>query len=263
MGRIIGPRGTVKSRLEHETHTKITVPKQGLGGSVVVTGLSKDNVVRARQRIDMITIAARKRARATHFTSVSLAKAGIQEQYLKFKEKVLDMRVPDIDATWFTKPAKLHVTMNVMTLVDNNDRQRAQDLLAEFQKSFLATKGNRFRNIPVKVAGVGTFNDSNLAKCRVVYAVVESEILQELADALYRFYIKHELSFAEKDCDKVTMHMTLLKSENRDRFDATSIVNQLESFVFGETTINEIYLSQISSEDPETGYYKSTMVIQL
>lgn len=156
---------------------------------------------------------------------------------------------------------KLHVTFCTMALLDDNDRKKAMDLLRSFHEETI--KDNpRFRNIPVTIKGLGTFPPGNLHKCRVLYAQLESEYLQDLGNAVYRYFIEHNVSFKEFGRDSVAMHMTLLKSSQGNTFDCEQVFNELRDFDFGQVTVSQMHLSQMSTVDPSANnYYKSTMVI--
>ena len=68
---IIGKKGTTKKRIETETKTKITIPKQGIENEdVKVSGDSKFCVAMACNRIDAIVSSSRQRQGFTHFISI-------------------------------------------------------------------------------------------------------------------------------------------------------------------------------------------------
>ena len=83
---IIGKKGSTKKRIESETKTKITIPKQGVENEdVQVSGTSKYSVATACNRIDSIVSSARQRQGFTHFISIPMNSAKMQESFLAFK----------------------------------------------------------------------------------------------------------------------------------------------------------------------------------
>lgn len=83
--QIIGARGAVRRKIELETQTKISIPRKGQRGDVVITGNSEKNVFKARRRIDLIVIASRNKQPFTHFLSIPFNSAEIKDRFQEFK----------------------------------------------------------------------------------------------------------------------------------------------------------------------------------
>lgn len=258
--RIIGPKGATKKRLEYETKCQVDIPRIGVEGPVQVFGLSRENVVSCRHRLDMILIAARKKMRPTHFIGVPFKSEALFAKFLEFKKALESYNTVKEDM--ITNPKKLHVTFNTMPLLDEQDRAKAVEVFHKFHEEHI--KDNpRFKDIPVTIKGLNSFQANKLHKCHVLYAEVDSDPLQELANVLYEKFIKQELSFKEFGRETVRMHMTLVKGGKGETFDCEKVLNDLREFDFGTITVSEIHLSQMSTVDPETGYYKATAVLPL
>ena len=89
MAIIIGKKGSTKKRIESETKTKITIPKQGVENEdVQVSGSSRYSVATACNRIDSIVSSARQRQGFTHFISIPMNSAKMQESFLAFKVRL-------------------------------------------------------------------------------------------------------------------------------------------------------------------------------
>ena len=67
-----GKKGATKKRLESETRTRITIPKQGTEGELVINGDSKGSLISAYNRISVIIESARARQEFTHFISIPM-----------------------------------------------------------------------------------------------------------------------------------------------------------------------------------------------
>lgn len=259
LSRIIGAKGAVKKRLEYETKCQVNVPRMGAEGPVVVTGLTRDDVISCRQRLDMILLSARKKMRPTHFIGIPFKSEELSANFGGFKEALAKFTMSGFTEDMVTRPEKLHVTFNTMVLLDDADREKATRLLQEF----LASTRDEFRNISVTIKGLNSFQANKLNHCHVLFAEVHSDALQDLGNRLYAHYMKHDLSFREHGRDTVAMHMTLIKGSKGQSFDCEQMFNELRDFHFGTVTVQEVHLSQMSTVDPDTGYYKASTVVAL
>lgn len=257
--RLIGAKGAVKKRLEYETKCQVSIPRMGAEGPVEIVGMNQDDVVRCRQRIDMILHSARQKMKPTHFIGVPFQSDELSAKYKEFTEALEKFTIPGYTPDMATTPQKLHVTFNTMVLLNEQDRKKAIDLLREFMSENKA----EFSNISVTIQGLNSFQLNKLNKCYVLYADVQSEKLQVLGDRIYAHFIKNDLSFKEHGRDTVKMHMTLIKGKKGASFDCEQMFNELRDFHFGSVTVKEVHISQMSTLDPDTGYYKASLVLPL
>lgn len=88
---IIGTKGSRRKKIEEETKTEITVPKQYKNNKILITGPTERSVAAARRRIEMIGNDLRNRHQITHFISFPLIADDIKANFRKFK--VLKLRV--------------------------------------------------------------------------------------------------------------------------------------------------------------------------
>lgn len=209
---IIGNKGTTRRRLEAETKTQIIVPKQGTEGDVIVKGTSAKAVTACRQRIELIVLGARNRQHFTHFLSIPLDSEEIKSNYIKFREKILT-ELPsgfDMDESLFQKPEKLHLTICMMSLMDNVDRAEAAQLLLDCNESFIKSTIAEYGPIEVRVNSLAYMNDDPTS-VDVLYAKVVSEPLQRIADQLMEYFVAKGL--VQRQYDHVKLHATLINSK--------------------------------------------------
>lgn len=271
---IIGSKGTTRRRLETETKTQIIVPKQGTDGEIVVKGTSRKSITSCRQRIELIVLGARSKQQFTHFLSVPLNSDQIKVNYGKFREKVLT-ELPSafsLDESLFQRVDKLHLTLCTMSLMDNEDRSLAAQLLVECHEMIIQPILDNFGSVEIRLCGLEYMNDDPHA-VDVLYAKVESEPLQQIADKVMEYFVDNGLM--QKKHDRVKLHATLINSLFRDNgesgdgdgarrvtFDATAILREFGHFDFGTQKVTEIHLSQRYSTACD-GFYEATGMVKL
>ncbi|XP_050075038.1 activating signal cointegrator 1 complex subunit 1 [Anopheles maculipalpis] len=274
---IIGAKGQTRQRLETETKAQIRVPKQGTTGDIVVTGASRKSVSAARSRIELIVIGARNKQQFTHFLSVPLNVPEVTKRFLDFRHKVVNKlpRAFSVDESLFQQPEKLHITLCTMSLMDNEDRANAAQILLDCQESILSPILQENGPLEIRVRGLEYMNDDPHA-VDVLYAKIESLALQTAADQIYEYFIAKGLM--QKKYDHVKLHATLINSlfrvsqteavsdreaeRKRITFDASEILRLYGEFDFGSLVLKEIHLSQRYSTSC-TGYYEATAVMKL
>uniref|UniRef100_A0A182NH89 Uncharacterized protein n=1 Tax=Anopheles dirus TaxID=7168 RepID=A0A182NH89_9DIPT len=274
---IIGAKGTTRQRLEAETKAQIRVPKQGTTGDIVVTGGTRKSVAAARSRIELMVIAARSKQQFTHFLSVPLNVPDVMKRFTEFRDKVV-RKLPAafrVEESLFQQPEKLHLTLCTMSLMDNEDRASAAQILLDCQESIIIPILNEHGPLEVQIRGLEYMNDDPHA-VDVLYAKIESPVLQTAADRIYEYFTAKGLM--QKKYDRVKLHATLINSlfrasqteivdareaeRKRITFDASEILRLYGEFDFGTITVKEIHLSQRFSTSC-TGFYEATAVMKL
>jgi activating signal cointegrator complex subunit 1 len=152
--------------------------------------------------------------------------------------------------------------------MDNEDRSNAAQILTEVQEIIIKPIVEEFGAIEMRVEGLEYMNDDPKA-VDVIYGKIESEALQLLADDIVNYFV--EKGLAQKQYDRVKMHVTLLNSLFRDKssddqqkratFDADGLLKKYGSFYFGTMALKEIHLSQRYSTG-SNGFYEATAVIK-
>ena len=88
---LIGKKGLTKKRIEADTRTKVTIPKQGVENEdIKVTGDNRFSVILACNRIDSIVSSSRQRQGFTHFISIPVNSEGMKDVFETFKSEVLE-----------------------------------------------------------------------------------------------------------------------------------------------------------------------------
>ncbi|NXT81070.1 ASCC1 protein, partial [Zapornia atra] len=285
---IIGKKGETKKRIETETRTSISIPKPGVEGEignafcflVVITGQHRSGVISARTRIDVLLDSFRKKQPFTHFLSFALNQPAIQEKFLQFKEEVLEKCSKDhgVSSSLFQNPAKLHLTLGTLVLLNEQEIQKARDLLQRCKEDFVDHIAGG-EPLTVEVAGVEYMNDDP-AMTDVLYAKVHmkdgSDRLQAIADQLVERFVASGLML--KEWDRVKLHATVMNTlfrkdpsaeeqsttmagkssfKERESFNAQNILKLFENFYFGEVRLDTVRLSQRFSSDA-SGYYATS-----
>ncbi|KAK7601474.1 hypothetical protein V9T40_008915 [Parthenolecanium corni] len=271
---LIGKRGTTQQRLERETKAFIRIPrKEEKEEEIKIRSKRKENVAAAYRRIQIMVDAARRKHTHTHFISIPLTNERIKKRFIEFKNSVLENFSSDrgICEDAFLKPEKLHLTVVVMTLVDNFERHVAINTLHRFKESYFDS-AHLNEPIKIRVQGLEIMNDDP-SDARVLYAKVSAEnnSLQQLVDDIAKFFSTAGLTCASRE--SVKLHATLMNArflslrttgiEDRNKtFDVRNILKNFENYDFGEVLVNSILLSQSHSAD-EDGYYSTSTKIIL
>ncbi|XP_031171511.1 activating signal cointegrator 1 complex subunit 1 [Sander lucioperca] len=273
---IIGKKGETRRRLEFDTKTSISIPKQGVEGQIVITGSHKAAVSSAVTRVEVLVESFRKKQPFTHFLSFPLNDPQIQEGFLSFKDEVLQQCSQDhgVEESIFQNPAKLHLTIGTLALLNDTEVRKACEHLQECQ-NFIRdiTEGNP---LSLEVTGIEYMNDDP-AMVDVLYAKVNvkdrSDKLQMIADRLVEHFVSAGLMVRE--WDRVKLHGTVMNTvfrknstvddmggpgrqtmSEREAFDARNVLKKFGAYRFGEFELNTVLLSQRYSTDC-TGYYTS------
>ncbi|KAM8730702.1 activating signal cointegrator 1 complex subunit 1 [Acanthopagrus schlegelii] len=273
---IIGKKGETRRRLEFDTKTNISIPKPGVEGQIVITGSHKAAVSSAVTRVEVLVESFRKKQPFTHFLSFPLSDPKIQEGFQRFKDEVLEQCSQDrgVDESIFQNPAKLHLTIGTLALLNEIEVRKACEHLQECQNVIRdLTEG---KPLPLEVKGIEYMNDDP-AMVDVLYAKVNmkdgSDKLQVIADRLVEHFVSAGLMVRE--WDRVKLHGTVMNTlfrkdstvedtggqgrqtmSEREAFDARNILQIFRAHRFGEFELNSVLLSQRYSSDC-TGYYSS------
>ncbi|XP_063358488.1 activating signal cointegrator 1 complex subunit 1-like [Cydia amplana] len=284
-GLIIGTRQQTKDRIEQDTKTELMIPGHGQDGNITVVGPTASNVKAARRQINMIVVSSRMKQRPTHFISIPMNTPDIMDNFTRFQEAVLrDCQNRGLHESIFIKPSKIHLTVGVTCLTDNQERILASNLLTEAKEKVIMPLLQDHLPLKIRIRGLSNMgNDSGNMK--VLYAKVEEHestpgILQQLADNIVDFYSRKGLmNKNEFGRDSVKLHVTLVnikyrskssqdsqdirvKKNKRITFDGADILDKFGNFDFGVLEVTEIHLSQISTIGPD-GFYEPTFKISI
>ncbi|KAH3844216.1 hypothetical protein DPMN_086471 [Dreissena polymorpha] len=190
---VIGRQGESKKRLETETRTKIKIPKQGQEGDIVIQGHERMGVISAKTRIEVLLDSGRQKTAFTHFVSVPFNTAEIMNAFTDFKNDVL--RDCDgergVDASIFQNASKLHLTIGCLVLLNEEEVQRATDML---QSSLEEVLRPILKDGPlhIQLKGLEYMNDDP-SEVDVLYAKYMNDDPSEV-DVLYAKYMNDDPS---------------------------------------------------------------------
>ncbi|KAJ2953712.1 hypothetical protein O0L34_g1332 [Tuta absoluta] len=289
VGSIIGKKGANKMRIERDPKTEIKIPKQGQTGDIVIFGPSPNNIKAAKRRINIIVISSRMKQKSTHFISIRMDSPEIIGNFEEFKQSVL-RECPDrgIDESLFIRSNKLHLTLGMMCLMDNEERLQASKLLTEAKQNIIMPMLENYLPLKLRLKGLQYMNDDP-REIDVLYGCVQEEnapsgILQQVVDAIVEHFYKAGFMEKEFGRDNVKLHVTLINSKYRSResstniaktnneepqsrdrrprvtFDGSRILEKFLDYDFGVAEVTEMHLSQRHSMGAD-GYYQPTCVI--
>ncbi|WKX94941.1 hypothetical protein Q1695_011858 [Nippostrongylus brasiliensis] len=273
-GKLIGARGTTRRELEDSTQCRLTIPRKGQNGNVEIKSLvGLENVQRCLDRIEFLVSEARKTAPVTHFLAIPCNQPDIIQSFELFKEAVINnqdvpesSRNPDL----FIAPTKIHITVCVLWIFDDEEKKKAIDVINQCREDILALLPSS--PFEVELSGVETWEDDP-KNVNVIFSAVHSEPLQRICDLLRKrlvisgFSPKTEKKLSTID-SSVRMHMTVMKSGYADRakpqaFDASVILDEYKDFHFGKFTVEKIVLCSMHTIDPNSGFYQQSFEMTL
>jgi len=283
---IIGKKGETKKKIETETRTQILVPKPGeQREEITIQGHDKKGIISAKTRLDVIVDSARQRAQFTHFLSIPVNTEEIVSSFEDFRFEVLNKCDGDrgLDASIFQAPAKLHLTLGTMVLLNEAELAQVHDALQDCQDNIIQplTQGKR---LEVKIRGLEYMNDDP-REVDVLYAKVQDDCagdrLQALVDRLTERLSRSGVMQANHGEGRVKLHVTVMNTlfrkdpsaaslpqtestgpaggrgrSDRESFDASQVLKKFGDFNFGPLHVSSIQLSQRYSTG-EDGYYAS------
>lgn len=216
----------------------------------------------------------KSRSSFTHLVSVPFTNPEFVASYLHFKDTVLKTfrDSAGIDDSLFQNAKKLHLTVTVLTLENDETLKKAGDLLRQVCSSFIASEPVDLRS-KLQIKSLASMN-ADSTRTKVLYAMVEDDRLQALADKVATEMTSSGYVFKDdKSAGPVKLHITLMNTvfarrkamRNRKRktesgsapksFDSTQILEHYRDFVFADIDFPPIQLNDVRLES-EDGYYK-------
>ena len=206
-----------------------------------------------------------KRPQITHFVSIRLTDAPLQQRFEEFRAQVRDLQsdtelLPD---RLFQRPEKLHMSLSMLCLPDEAGRQAALDVLEDCCRQLRSQPPAEFR-----LRGLGTFGSAG--RTRVLFSRPEpADRLQAAAELLHGRLTEAGLTARQQEQQSgITLHATLLNTTFLTRgaagrrrrkfrgFDHNPIVEQLGEFDFGEARLEAFEISSLTKK-ADDGYYAS------
>ncbi|XP_043467802.1 activating signal cointegrator 1 complex subunit 1-like [Leptopilina heterotoma] len=270
---VTGPKGSTKERIEIDTNTSILIPERKQDSDIVVIGSKGEEIISARHQIDILTKESRFKVRCTHFISIPMKHEHVISNFNNFKTEVLTNSGKEsrgVKETLFQKEGRLHLTLDVLWLFDEDEESNAVEILNSCKTEIIQPFIEKNGPITIEAKGVTCMN-KDPTKVNILYAgiVDEQGLLQELSDNIVEYFA--EKGLMKKKSEKVKLHMTVMNTlfaklkerkrkksgrVKRETFDATNIIEAHKETNFGKVDLSIIHLSQFSVDD--SGYYKST-----
>ncbi|KAH8269615.1 hypothetical protein KR018_010514 [Drosophila ironensis] len=260
-GGLIGSKGSTKRRIEEQTNCHISIPRQyDKSSDIVITGKERSHVCAGLRQVRLIIDSLRSKTPPTHFLGVALNSGVVQQRFKDLKASILAANLPGINEELFISELKIHITLGVYVLLDENERIQA---LAELEacRPLLKAFENPF---DIKVKGLEIMNDDPSA-IRVLYARPESPDLQKFADQCLAHFQKTKLCAKDNiERKSVKLHMTVMNSRYAkekvvcdDTFDAREILKRFGDYDFGSLKCQAIHLC-VPKSTGEDNFYKIT-----
>ncbi|CAD5215237.1 unnamed protein product [Bursaphelenchus xylophilus] len=263
MGRFIGNQASNKKKMEESTQCVIQIPAKKSNLPVVIYSVAgKECVESCLDQIDLFLSSQREKTNPSHFVSLPLNVEPILSNYEKFKAQVAECKDAKIDPGLFVAKTKLHLTLGLMTLYDDNEVERVGKALDEVVRTKIRPL---LKNKPLKVSikGISHFGDEEGTETRVLFAKPIAEGLEEISELIYQALLETDLGKTQKREFRI-LHMTLAKIGYKgDVFDATPILSKLRNFDFGTVEISELRICLMHEVESKTGTYPISYVSSL
>lgn len=268
---IIGPKGIKLKNLQRNTNTLIKVPKLNEKGEVKITGDTERKVASVRTQISMIISQRKEKLPISHFISIPLASESINNNFEKFKQEVLNDPPRGVTDSIFQNLNKLHLTISVLTLVDDEEINAAKQVLNQCYEEAISHLFPKNKKYSIILQGLEIMNDDP-SEVNVLYGNIhmedpkENENLQEMAEKIAEYYYKSSL--AKRQYDRVKLHATLLNTsfrspeEKKETFDTTNILKKYHNYYFGTAEFSSIHLS-IRFTGGYSSYYETASIINI
>lgn len=274
-GLIIGKNREKLKNLEYQTRTRIKIPGLRENNIITIRGEQRTHVIAAKSKIDAIIKKGRFKQSVTHFVSLPMVNPIVIDNYLAFKEMVLDEcgQCRGVTELLFQDQLKLHLTITCFILCDGAEIKKAIKLMEQCENTII--KPMNLKSLDVLVSGLDIMNDDP-SNVNVLYAKAKNPEIQMLADKIQTFFKDCDLALQPRN-NHVKLHITLMNSgfykyqcnvngdsgnQSHFTFDARKIIEKFNDYTFGTVQLTDIHLSQRLTTD-SNGYYKSSSVLKL
>ncbi|CRL03638.1 CLUMA_CG016300, isoform A [Clunio marinus] len=242
----------IRKRIEQKRNVNIKVESC----SVTIKGNAETDITLAEKEIRK-TGSKSQKPQLTHFLSIPFNNEEIKNNHIKFKDEILetDCAIHKLDASFFYKPEKLHLTLVMLTLENEEKVEDANKCLIECKEKIIDPILNE-ETLSVTLSGVNIMNNKP-SSTRILFGVVENEKLQQIANEIAQFF--SERGFIKLDRPQVKLHVTLIntsKAKRKRAFNATEIIEKYKDFHFGTHEIKQIHISKLLGKSDD-GYYES------
>ncbi|CAG8490621.1 21386_t:CDS:2 [Dentiscutata erythropus] len=268
---IFGKSGSTLNQIQRDSKTTITIQR---GDDNVVIKGTKENVEKAKKRIENVVKWGVDRLQPTHFISLPLTDPLFQQKIADFQSDVISLAIPNIDKSIFIRPPSLHLTLGVLNLHMKEDIESAVRLLKSLSAEIYDLVGTQ--SVVAKMLGIAIM-ENDPEKANVLYAKVDEsegrDVIIKIAEFLTTKFT--EAGYMKKENRPFKLHATLINTSHRkfaskDKykrnrripFSAIQILNKYADFEYGTSKIEKIHISKIGAHD-ESGMHRSEGHINL
>lgn len=197
----------------------------------------------------------------THILSMPLINYEIKRNYAIFRDEITNEF--GLHKSIFQKPEKLHITIAMLILPNEQQEDKARECLASCKEAIIdpVLKG---QTLAVTVSGVSVFNNENPEAAYIVFGNVKSEELQQIVNKVWKYFKDQGLGKHGKkgDGELLVALMNTKYYDNDQRFynkpfDASKILKKYKDYNFGTMPVNEIHMGYIRSQKQRNGYFES------
>ncbi|XP_049822818.1 activating signal cointegrator 1 complex subunit 1-like isoform X2 [Aethina tumida] len=273
------PELNLKS-LSDETETEIHIPTKSENGKLMISGASEENIKLVLKELLPCIGQIRKQTGPVQFLAIKTTNEEIICNFEKFKSEVLSLDgIKGMHESIFQKAEKLHLTIDVLSLLNEQEINEAITALNEY-KHKLNEIIEKFGPLKIRISGLDCMNNTT-NNVHVMYSNAEivsdnqEASLQTIVNNIAEYF--YEKGLLKSYSNPVKLHMTVIntkyrqgtpkkgynrKWQKRIPFDATKIMDKYKDFYFGECIFDSVYLCLISTKGDD-GFYKPIHAIHI
>ena len=291
---IIGSKGKTLQDIQRITGATVVIPKTENEETIEIFGVNKSSVVAARLKVEAIILDNQDRVEYTHFLSIPLSinpqsKASFAS-YLQDMTRTCVDEEKRIDPFMFQTPSKIHLTLLMLRLHNEEEMSKAKSLLVVVQEMlremFYSTATNS-STAKVSFKGVNYMNDDP-SDVHVLYLdLVKDETYKKLVELIQNInslFIDSGLALPKDVSHNEKLHATIINSKWRNgdvvdgtldhfdshsaskkssgprvSFDATEVLRLfgVNGSSLGSVKLERVDLSILGSGVSADGYYQS------
>lgn len=196
------------------TNTTITIPKKfEKNKDIKITGNLEENVKNARSGLIFLATKIRE-GRALQFLGIPLLDEELKNNFDAFKASVLEEKISGVEESIFQKKEKLHLTIMILSLEDDLEKNEAIKTLFSCKNEIIKFKSP----LKIKISGLNCM-DENPEKSNVLYAnaeilnEIEPNSLQKVVNSVSNYF--YEKGFAHRYAENVKLHVTVINTKYR------------------------------------------------
>uniref|UniRef100_A0A1A9X5M5 A-kinase anchor protein 7-like phosphoesterase domain-containing protein n=1 Tax=Glossina brevipalpis TaxID=37001 RepID=A0A1A9X5M5_9MUSC len=222
------------NRSQVRSSCKINVPPRDQEPYIKITGKSLENVTEVKEQIELLIANERNKVKSNHFYGM-IVSGCVRENFIKFKEEILNARLPGINENLFRSDSHLHITFGICTPEDDIEEAKVINVLQSCGE-FLHDLKTPFK---LHVKGL-KFKGANPSAVKTLRANIDCPDLCKFGDRCVKRFIKSGLGIKGFSSGTKTVHVALMDSDQSGRskrsttntFDAREILRRWGDYDF-------------------------------